>query len=500
MAKFNSRSTGTKTVNHEGGQAFKPTHEMELAMAALTTFVENKFYEKKDDTLKRIVALCEKVSPEFLGKLAIYARRECNMRSISHVLLGELARLHKGQRAYIEAGIVRVDDMSEIIAYYGNQYGKPIPNSIKKAISKRLKDFNAYQLGKYKGGGKDVKLVDLFNICHPKPRDEAQSQMWKDLLTGKLESPDTWEVLISTAKDKDEAKTRWEGLVAEDKIGYMALLRNLRNLDKYGVNQATLEKAANKIKDPIEVAKSKQLPFRYLSAYKNAPNTIFKDAVSYALDAAVTNIPSFDGKTAVFCDVSGSMNNVVSAKSTMTCAEIGILFGMSLWKSNPTNNEFYTFDNALYGFNLSSRTPLIDLINSIHVNGGGTSTHVTFAYLRQQKKVVDQVFILSDNEGYGGDVNAEFEAYRREVNPNVKLFAIDLQGYGHLQFPQKNVYHIAGWSEKIFDVIKLLLQDKDALLNTIKSYEISKERYIHTSTDDTNAESEASKNGDGYCA
>lgn len=486
--KFNSRSTGTKTVNKAGGPAFKPNAELELALTTLTSFVEGKFYESKDSAVDRIVKLCEQVSPEFLGKLAVYARRECNMRSISHVLLSELARLHKGQKEYIEAGIQRVDDMSEIIAYTGFKYGKPIPNSIKKAIGNKLKTFNAYQLGKYKMEGKDVKLVDLFNLTHPKPQNEAQAEMWRKVLKGELESPDTWEVNISTAKSDAARTEEWERLILQDKMGYMALLRNLRNLDKYKISDKAMQLAAEKIKDPEEVRKSKQLPFRFLSAYIEAPNTLFKDAVSYALDAAVVNMPTFDGRTAIFADTSGSMSSTLSGKSARTCAQIALLFGLALWKSNPTNSDFYTFATSLCGYNLSSRTPLIDLINQIPVNGGGTYTALTFDYLRKEKKVVDQVFILSDNEGYGANVNASFEAYKREVNPNVKLYALDLAGYGDLQFPQNNAFHVGGWSEKIFDVIKILNQDKNALFNTIKNYEIQKAKSLDNNSDDSGKE------------
>lgn len=471
MGRFNSRSTGTKTVNHGGGEAFKANAELELAMSSLTSFVSNKFYESDNAFLTRLITLCESVPLEFLGKLAVYVRKEANMRSISHVLLAEFARLHKGNKKYIEAGIQRVDDMAEIVAYYGFKYGKPIPNSIKKAIRSRISDFNAYQLGKYKMDAKDVKLVDLFNLVHPKPRDDVQAQMWGKVLKGELESPETWEVLISTAKNPLEGKAAWEKLILENKIGYMALLRNLRNLTKYKVSDEAKRLAAAKIMDAEEVKNSKQLPFRFLSAYKEVDETIFKDAISVALDISVENMPSFDGQNVIFVDVSGSMRTAVSAKSSLSAAEIGLLFGAALWKKNPNSTKFFTFDSRLYTASFSSRTPLIDIVNSVPVNGGSTDTWITFKYLTQEKLHVDNAFILSDNEGYGGNVNVEFEAYKRAVNPNVKLYAIDLMGYGHLQFPANNAVHLAGWSDKIFDSLKYSGQ-RDALVQIINDYEI----------------------------
>jgi hypothetical protein len=41
-----------------------------------------------------------------------------------------------------------------------------------------------------------------------------------------------------------------------------------------------------------------------------------------------------------------------------------------------------------------------------------------------------------------------------------------------MQFPEQNVFAIAGFSEKIFDIMKLMEVDKKALINTIKQVEL----------------------------
>ena len=72
-----------------------------------------------------------------------------------------------------------------------------------------------------------MKLRDVLFLCHAKPKDEAQDATWKQLIGGTLPTPDTWEVALSSGADK---KATWERLIAEKKLGALALLRNLRKI------------------------------------------------------------------------------------------------------------------------------------------------------------------------------------------------------------------------------------------------------------------------------
>lgn len=490
MSKFNSKSVGTKTVNFAGGKSFSMDSKSELVTLVLCSFLSDKFYESEDSQLKRLVKLIESTPHEFISKLAIYARKEFHMRSVSHVLLAELSRLHKGdslvKNTTVDAA-ERPDDLMEVLSYYGNKYGKPIPNALKKGIAKALTKFSSYQLLKYQGKSRDVKLVDLFNISHPKGTKE-QVKMWGKLLKGQLQPPETWEVLISTAKNKEEAKARWEQLIMEDKLGYMAMLRNLRNFDKYGISEEAMQKVYQTLIDPEKVKKSKQLPFRFYNAYENAPSTLFKDAASYALDIAVDNVPKFDGKTLVCVDISGSMSSNLSGKGNARYIDIAALFGGALFKANSSNTDVFCFDDRVIKLNLSSRTPLIDLIKTINTPGGSTDLWKVFKALEENKLVYDRIVILSDMQawnsynyyysGYG--VNQCFESYKKTLGINPKIYSIDLSGYGTLQFPQKNINLLAGWSEKIFDLMKALETDKSALLHSIENYEIQKTVSVDT--------------------
>jgi hypothetical protein len=44
-----------------------------------------------------------------------------------------------------------------------------IPAALRKATKNILNNFDEYQLSKYRGEGKNVKMVDIVNLTHPKP-------------------------------------------------------------------------------------------------------------------------------------------------------------------------------------------------------------------------------------------------------------------------------------------------------------------------------------------
>jgi len=85
------------------------------------------------------------------------------MRSITHVLAGELARVVSGKewaKRFYSAVINRPDDMTEIISYLLANKQK-LPNALKKGFANAFNSFDAYQLAKYRGETKNVKLVDV---------------------------------------------------------------------------------------------------------------------------------------------------------------------------------------------------------------------------------------------------------------------------------------------------------------------------------------------------
>jgi 60 kDa SS-A/Ro ribonucleoprotein len=460
MSKFNNKTASRKTTNLAGGDAFKVDAKQELTSAVLNTFLEDKYYETGSKRAERIAFLVRQVKPEFVAKLAIIARNEFHLRSVSTLLIGELAKTHRGDslvKDTIVSATPRVDDLTELLAYVGT----PLPKQVKRGVRNSLLKFNRYQLAKYKGEGKAVSLVDLFNLVHPKVEhaDDEQKQAWKDLIEGKLVSFDTWETDISNTKEK---KLAWEKLVLENKLGYMALIRNLNNLIKAGVSERTIDTAVRKLTDEEEVRKSKQLPFRFVMAYKNViGNRKLTDAISIAMDYALANVPKLPGRTLIGVDTSGSMNGDPIEKAS--------IFAAALAKSN--DSEVLLYANTAKHLPISGRTPIIDIALHIEKNaiGGGTNTGSVFQWAEGQTGEFDRIIILSDNESWNGSAQTAYKSLvKNKSNPYV--YAIDIAGYGTHDLSGSKVKHLVGWSDRLLDFIGI--NEKGDIVDYVENYQL----------------------------
>lgn len=478
MTKFNTPTIEkSKTVNKAGGEAFKQSPQLELVSILLTSMVENQFYEKVSDKLDRLSDLMDKVDPLFAAKAAIFARNEIGMRSISHVTavnLGKAAIKTKWGPRFYEKVARRPDDVTEILALNQSKFGKAITHAMRKGLGKALGKFDEYQLGKYRGERNSVSLVDAVNLLHP-DHTEAISK----LINGKLKSK-TWEAGLSAAGKtknvKEEKKMVWGQLLSERKLGYMALLRNLRNILDTG-DKEVISMACTQLVDEKQIKKSLLFPYRFYTAFieigkLNTPEArLVSASIAKALDVAVNNIPKME-RTCVVIDSSGSMTwNNMSDKSESRVIEAAAVLGVGLAKSN--NSDVMLFDGSAKYFQISPMDSVIQNMQNLmrNVNGGATNFNAPFETF---DKAYDRIIILSDMQGWVGyrAPTEAFRQYKRRFNSDPKVYSIDLTGNGSLQFPENNVYEMAGFSDKIFDVMKLLETDKKALINTIDSIEL----------------------------
>lgn len=476
MSKFN-KTTSIKTVNKCGHAAYAMKDKNKLVTQVLCSFFdEKKFYGNNTEDMRRTIQSVIKTDPRFVANLAVFARREFNMRSVSHVLIAYLAHEVEGKpyvRKAVKAASLRGDDVTEIMACYLSMFGKPIPNALKKGIADVMQGFDEYTLAKYKGEGKSVKMRDLLCLCRPTPKTTEQSDMWKRLLNGELETPYTWETELSAKGNKAET---WEALIDSGKVGYMAQLRNLRNI--LNANPSNVNKVLEYIENPEAVKKSKQLPFRYLSAYKELKHIggsrVF-DALENAIEASIENMPKLEGTTVIAVDTSGSMDSRVSAKSDVHCNEIAMLLGLVANKICD-NSIFYTFDTSIKKYAVSHRTSILETVSK-SCCGGGTNMYLPFEKMISDNIKADRIIVISDNMcNCGGGwysskpVQSLADEYRCKTGNNVWVHAIDLQGYGTQQFCGAKTNVIAGWSEKVFDFIKLAEQGEGSLEKTIEQY------------------------------
>ena len=455
------------------------TDRAKLVTQVLTSFFnEAKFYGDNSKEMQETIQAVIKKDPAFVSSLAVFARRVFNMRSVSHVLTGYLAHTVEGKpytRKTVMGVVQRGDDATEILSFYLNNFGKPIPNSLRKGLADVFGTFDEYTLAKYKGQGKGVKMRDVLCLCRPTPKDENQSALWKRLLEGRLETPVTWETQLSA---KGDSKETWESLIDSGKVGYMALLRNLRNIVQAG--PANIEKVYAVIEDPEAVKRSRQLPFRFLSAYKSvsviAGSRAF-NALESAVEASVQNMPRLGGTTVIAVDVSGSMSSPISAKSDIRCCEIGMMLGLIANKMCD-NSIFYTFENKIEKPALSSRNGILYTAVKEAKASGGTDMDLPFEKMMEDRVRADRIILISDNMCNAGvsywnktPVQSLADQYRQKTGNDLWVHAIDLQGYGTQQFHGRKTNIIAGWSEKVFDFIRLAEQGEGTLEETIANYQ-----------------------------
>jgi hypothetical protein len=315
MAQVNLKNRVT-AVTHEGGPAYAHMNpEQALRRSVMSCLLwESEFYEDGVTIADRIRELAHKVHPKVLGNIADEARNTHNLRHVPLLLVRELLR-HKDltpgyAEAAIHAAVRRVDEMAELLALYWatNDGKKTLPHALTRGLAEVFGKFNEYQLAKYDRDGA-VKLRDVLRLARPKPKDEVQSALFKRVKDRTLVVPDTWEVELSAGKDKKET---FEWLIREGKLGYLALLRNLRNMVKADVDPALVCEAIEARKGGAE----RVLPFRYIAAARAAPQ--FEPSLDIALRKAITELPVLKGLTVVLVDVSGSMDVRLSAKSSPT--------------------------------------------------------------------------------------------------------------------------------------------------------------------------------------
>lgn len=312
--RLNKTAKATPVYTHGGALAYphlSPIQAFRRSVLACLLW-EDTFYEDGQCIADRIANLALSVSPDELGSLAIEARHQYHLRHVPLVLLNALTKTGREIPGLVQntvsSVISRPDELAEMLAIYWADGGRRgLSAQLKKGLARAFSKFSEYQLAKYNRPNA-IKLRDVMRLSHPKPASPDQEKRYAGLIAGTLATPDTWEVALSAGEDKREAFTR---LLTEGKLGYMALLKNLRLMDSVGVSAPLIEGAILARRGAHNI-----IPFRYISAARAAPR--FERSLDTALIAAIKDLPPFSGRTVVVCDCSGSMDSRVSAKSEVS--------------------------------------------------------------------------------------------------------------------------------------------------------------------------------------
>lgn len=321
-------------ITHEGAPAAIFSAEQRLRRSVLSCLLwEDAFYEDGESIAERIYTLALEVEANRVAALAVEAREQMKLRHAPLILLCALIKAGGPLVApTIERVVQRADELSELVATYWRDGKKPLSKQMKLGLARAFTKFDAYALAKYDRAG-PVRLRDVLFLSHAKPKDEAQAELWKQLAAGSLAAPDTWEVALSGGASKAETFTR---LLSERKLGYLALLRNLRNMDQAGVDEDLVKAAILARRGADRV-----LPFRYIAAARAAPR--FEPWLDQALSETILEQPVFTGRTIVLVDVSGSMDGRLSAKSDLTRMDAAATLAAII----PGEVRVFTFSNGV---------------------------------------------------------------------------------------------------------------------------------------------------------
>lgn len=499
--RFNVFRKAQPIVNHEGAKAFLLDKRTALYSAVVTSSLSDKFYEAGNERMDRIRALIAQNDPAFVARLAVYARNSMYMRSMPLVLAVELAKIQSGNGVVMKTvkGVVqRADEITELLAYYqlaNNRKGTKKLNKLSKQIQHGLADvfnqFDEYQFAKYNRAA-EVKLKDALFLVHPKAVNENQQILFNKIAKDELAVPYTWETELSALGQKafgseSEKKlafcAKWEELIVSGKLGYMALMRNLRNIIEAGVSATVMGEVCSRISDRDAVAKSKQLPFRFLAAYRevkvleSSMVPMVLDALEEAVIQSAVNLRGFGKDTSVLiaCDVSGSMQKPISAKSKILNYDIGLMLAMLL-QSRCEVVQTGMFGDTWKIINVSRKNILANVQEFYKREGEvgyATNGYLVLKDLIKHGKVVDKIMMFTDCQLWNNNVvdkvlnNSIASLWKqyKVMAPKAKLYLFDLAGYGNTPIDVRTdgVHLIAGWSDKVFDVLTALEAGENAL-------------------------------------
>lgn len=517
MSKFNTASTRAAVASpittertasgrtFEGAPGFARDLKSETFLLAVANMVgEQTFYENAETSDNRYAELIRNVAvadPGWTARFLAWLRSSANMRSAALVGGLEAAKALiaagiPGGRQIVASVLQRPDEPGEALAYWTSSYGRAIPKAIKRGIADAAaRLYSERSVLKWDTASKGYRFGDVLNLTHAAAKADWQADLYRHILDRRYgrdtEVPEmlrmisgnrdvraraaenpavlldadalreagmTWEDALSLAGAKVDKARLWEALAPS--MGYMALLRNLRNFDEAGVSDAVALRVAARLADPEEVARSRQFPMRFLSAYRAAPSLRWGYALEQALDASLANIPELGGRTLILVDTSGSMNSSFSRDGSLMRWDAATVFGIALAR-RCADADVVSFSSGWHGRDATKVFPtqkgesLLKAVDRWKAGGffigGGTDTA---AAVRSHYVNHDRVVILTDEQAsYGGygDVTAA-------VPKDRMVYTWNLAGYerGHAPSGTGTRHTFGGLTDAGFQMIPLL--------------------------------------------
>lgn len=495
------------TVNNAGGVAYSLSDKAALAQLAMTGCFNGTYYVSAEDQLKRVLELSNKVEPEYLAKLAVYARQKGLMKDMPAVLAAVVAGKDPSLLSKIFPKVIDNPKMLRNfvqIIRSGATGRKSLGTRPKKLVQKYLESLTDEQLFKADIGN-DPSLQDIIKLVHPKPSDKSRSAMYGYLLDKEYSKKD----LCKLAKDFEAFKKDMSNKIPEVPFQMLTALpltdshwksiaenatwtqtrMNLNTFARHSVfkDSSMTRQLAKKLEDKEQVKKAKVFPYQLFAAFLNVDATVpveMSVALQKAAEHSLENIPDFDGKVYVMVDTSGSMQSPVTgsrgtATSKMRCIDVAALVAAAVMRKNP-NTEVIPFDTSVHTHRLN---PMDSIMTNAKIlagfGGGGTNCSEALAYVNRKAGKGDLVIYVSDNESW---VNSgryrstgtmeEWKKFKAR-NPKAKMVCIDVTPNASTQaYDRDDILNVGGFSDQVFEVINKFVEfgnNKELWVSTIES-------------------------------
>lgn len=435
----------TRLAGGYGPRAAKQGAEAQLRRLVMACLLwEDIAYADGQHVVESIKQLVPQVPADVVSKMAVEARFQQKLRHVPLLLCREMARLdsHRGLVADTLAQVInRPDELCEFVSIYWNDNGKrTLSAQVKKGLARAFNKFDEYQLAKWDKEGRDVKLRDVLFLCHAKPKDE---QLFKRLVDRKLATPDTWEVGLSAAKGADEKRAVWERLIADNSLGALAFLKNLRNLQDVQVPRAVIAKGFSQLKPTM------LLPIDFLRAARFAPD--FTRQLEDLMYACAAQWPKLPGWTMFVVDVSGSMGSRLSAKTEFTRMDAAAAMAMLAAEMCEQVTIYATAGcdqrrihatakiEPLRGFALAKEI----VGQAARLGGGGIFTRQCLEFIREKEHDSPaRIVIFSDSQDCDRDSTKQPKPFG-DAN-----YIVDVSAHSHgVNYLGVWTAEISGWSE-----------------------------------------------------
>lgn len=423
MARINTAVRIPRQRTHEGAPAYSIDAEQQLRRSVMACLLwESTFYESGESIAERIARLVTQVPSEVAAAVAIEARERMHLRHAPLWVVRAMAPLGGRIVGDTLARVVqRADELTEFLALYWADGRTPLSKQVKRGLAEAFGKFDAYQLAKYDRANA-VRLRDVLFLTHPTPRDDAQAETWRQLVDGTLPAPETWEVLLSAGGDKAGVFTH---LLLEQKLGGLALLRNLRNMQQAGVDRDLIRQSINA--NPF----ARVLPFRFIAAAKYAPD--LEPELEQAMFRAADTLEHLPGKTALLVDHSGSMSVPLSDRSELTRFEAAGALAIML-REVCEDVDVIAFSTQAALLPPRRGFALADALRGCMAWGG---TYTEAAKLAADSRGYDRIVIVTDEQ-----------SHQALSAPRGKGYVINVASY------QNGIgygpwTHIDGWSENV---------------------------------------------------